>query len=89
VGKYHGQYHFLGRLQKPFVILTDSQVNPWLKEHPNGKIIAYYKHKPNPDKEDILYEQPYREYTLVVLGAKRTRENDKVEDKLIFLGGYI
>jgi hypothetical protein len=71
VGKYYGQYHFLGRLHKPFVILTDSQVNRWLKEHPNGKVIAYYRHKPNPAKEDILYEQPYRGHTLMVLGTRR------------------
>ncbi|MDP6787236.1 MAG: glycosyltransferase family 39 protein [Rhodospirillales bacterium] len=44
VSKYHGQYHFLGRLEKPIDPTWEHDVKAWAAAHPTGKIIAYHDH---------------------------------------------
>ncbi len=41
-GKYHGQYHFLGRLRRPLAIIGDQEVAQWVADNPNGLIISYH-----------------------------------------------
>ncbi|MBI1986179.1 MAG: hypothetical protein HYS64_05805, partial [Rhodospirillales bacterium] len=43
-GKYHGQYHFLGRLKKPIVVIgvAASDERDFLAAHPTGRIVAYH-----------------------------------------------
>jgi hypothetical protein len=45
-GKYHHQFHFLGRLTEAFTLLEpDIQIaRDWSARHPEGKIIAYTIH---------------------------------------------
>jgi len=69
-GKYHGQFHFLGRLKRPFKIINDSQIDSWLKDHPQGRVIGYYRHLPESAPVRLLYSQPYRGRILVILGAQ-------------------
>ena len=56
-GKYHGQYHFPGRLTKP--IAQIGTVNPdtqtFLKDHPNGMIVAYHETLPRAAKPVAVY----------------------------------
>jgi len=43
-GKYHGQYHFLGRLTKPIAVvgLQSGDEKAFLAAHPTGRIVAYH-----------------------------------------------
>jgi 4-amino-4-deoxy-L-arabinose transferase-like glycosyltransferase len=43
-GKYHGQYHFLGRLKKPIAVVgvAASDERDFLAAHPTGRIVAYH-----------------------------------------------
>lgn len=42
-GKYHGQFHFLGRLTRPFGIVDGPvALDAWLAAHPNGMVIAQH-----------------------------------------------
>jgi 4-amino-4-deoxy-L-arabinose transferase-like glycosyltransferase len=45
-GKYHGQFHFLGRLEKPFAIIGDQEARDWVAHHPTGKIVTYRRTLP-------------------------------------------
>jgi len=38
-GKYYGEYHFLGRLSRPFAVVTPSGVAAWLAAHPGGRAV--------------------------------------------------
>jgi len=42
-GKYHGQFHFLGRLKQPFIEIGDSNIKDWLAKTPKAKIISVQK----------------------------------------------
>jgi 4-amino-4-deoxy-L-arabinose transferase-like glycosyltransferase len=40
LGKYHGQFQFLGRLTRPLESVTDDAIVAWLVEHPNGYVVG-------------------------------------------------
>ena len=60
IGKYHGQFNFLGRLQASPIELNESQLDAWFEKNPNGRVVMYF------DKQRPLgglvpeYSQPYR-----------------------------
>lgn len=50
IGKYYGQFHFLGRIGQPLPVLTTAaELSSWTQSHPDGYLIATYK-----DHADIL-----------------------------------
>lgn len=60
-GIYHGQFHFLGRLEQPFeILLTDGEARAWLASHPDGALIAYYREAPPPWLGALDFAQPFR-----------------------------
>jgi len=60
VGKYHGQFHYLGRLERPLDVIDGTEVLAWFAEHPDG--VAIYLHRRRGDVVDRgpLYVQPFR-----------------------------
>ena len=43
-GKYHGQFHFLGRLTEPFGVVDGPvALDVWLKNHPKALIVALHE----------------------------------------------
>ena len=56
-GKYHGQYHFLGRLTKPIaeIGLVARDTRTFLKDHPKGLIVAYHETLPRAAKPVAVY----------------------------------
>ena len=62
VGVYYDQFHFLGRLDRPLeTIRTFDQVPLWLKDHPQGYILAYFREWPAPVAPGLTpkYVWPY------------------------------
>ena len=45
-GEYHGQYHFLGRLQHPMTIVGDGEISEWVAAHPDGIVVTYQRTVP-------------------------------------------
>ena len=70
--EYHGQYHFLGRLERPFTVLGGrANVAAWLEEHPAAAAIHYVKPWSPDLRQRHAYAQPYRGGALVVsLGSQ-------------------
>jgi len=69
LGKYHGQFHFLGRLRQRIEPLADrSELDAWLRAHPQGFLLVNYKTR-QPDVPGSLLIQPYRGGSLVVWPA--------------------
>ena len=63
VGKYHGQYNFLGRLQRPIEAIDGAAVAAWFDEHPDGLVIAYHRVL-STEAGEPAYTQAYRGRTL-------------------------
>jgi len=64
LGKYHGQFHFLGRLTDPIAVVDARSIEPWLRRHPGAKVVAYYRALPKDPEPD--FAQAYRGRFLVV-----------------------
>ncbi len=80
LGKYHGQFHFLGRLQKRIEPLRDSQrLHAWLEANPDGYLLVNYK-TAEPDVPDQLLIQLYRGGSLVLWPvAQLLREPERLD----------
>lgn len=73
VGTYHGEFHFLGRLQRPFEEIRPGQELLWLRAHPTGRVVEDFHHR-SPELRRAEFVQPYRgEDALAVLGAAYLR----------------
>jgi 4-amino-4-deoxy-L-arabinose transferase-like glycosyltransferase len=65
-GKYHGQFHFLGRMKLPIaeIGLEEGDDAAFLAAHPDGVVVARYRNVP--DAAVPLLTYPFRSYTYVV-----------------------
>jgi 4-amino-4-deoxy-L-arabinose transferase-like glycosyltransferase len=74
-GKNHGQFQFLGRLTKPLTTVgqRSGQLEDFLKDHPAGRIIAYYENVPTRAKPIAVY--PMRQKFMVIWDSKTMIEN--------------
>lgn len=69
IGKYHGQYQFLGRLDHPIAVLQDKPdvIMEFAAQHPNALFISYpHKHKALPEDAKIRYTHGYRGNNVVL-----------------------
>jgi 4-amino-4-deoxy-L-arabinose transferase-like glycosyltransferase len=69
VEAYHGQFHFLGRLERPFEVIEGGAEHAWLLSHPNGRIIQDLDYMP-PGIGRAEFTQPYRNNVLAVWGLE-------------------
>ncbi len=67
VGKYHGQFHFPGRLEKPLDAVWEHRAGAWAEAHPGGKLFAYQKTLPDGASPD--FTQRYRNGVIAVWDA--------------------
>lgn len=69
-GKYHDQYHFFGRLEKPLIALPNEALAAWLVQHPSAWAVLYIKDKQVLQSVRTFITQPYRGKTVVLIDAK-------------------
>ncbi|HYN20439.1 MAG TPA: glycosyltransferase family 39 protein, partial [Thermoanaerobaculia bacterium] len=65
VGDYHGQFHFLGRLERPLQEIPGGSESVWIRQNPRGKVIQDLQYMP-PDVSRADFSQPYRDDVLAV-----------------------
>jgi len=71
IGMYEGQYHFLGRLQKPIAALENgAALNAWLNAHPTGWVLAYPSTLDADARRYALYAQRFRGVWVVLWPAR-------------------
>jgi hypothetical protein len=68
--RYEGQYHFLGRLQKPLEVITEEEVAGWLASHPGGRVVRYFRQWPEDIGQQVEFEQPFRGQFAVVVSSR-------------------
>ena len=59
IGRYHGQYHFYGRLRQRVTPLAREDAYRWALGNPEGRLVGYYDGAP-PAHPDALHVQAYR-----------------------------
>ncbi len=71
IGKYHGEFHFLGRIKKKFWVFRgiNSKLKEFLSTHPNSVVITNFKIKKLkklPSDKEIIYKQKIRGRLLIL-----------------------
>lgn len=79
-GKYHGQYHFLGRLEKPMDLVGDGEIKEWLAATPRGKVVTYQNSAPDEGKPDLVMQ--FRRDWISVWDADEVRRDPDLVKRL-------
>jgi len=71
LGKYQDQYHFLGRLKKPILVIKSSKaLKELIKKEPNAILIVYKSPKKKYNKQNIILENAYKGKKVILIKAK-------------------
>ncbi len=69
--KYHGQYHFAGRLKQPFsVIASSEELTAWAKQNQAGFIIVTYKDDEAPSLPLLSHHYPFKGQNIGLLSCR-------------------
>lgn len=64
LGRYHGQFQFAGRLQRPLIVIRNAEDwRAFKSRFPKGYVIAYSRHT----VEDALYAQRFRSTSVFMM----------------------
>tara|TARA_B100001121_G_scaffold310292_1_gene340510 strand:- start:27915 stop:29564 length:1650 start_codon:yes stop_codon:yes gene_type:complete len=71
IGKYHGQFNFIGRIKEPLDVINGANVNKWLNSNNNNNFVVY-NHRIMPDSSEIIpfFSQKFRGRTLAIWEKK-------------------
>ncbi|MDV7340436.1 glycosyltransferase family 39 protein [Terasakiella sp. A23] len=74
VGKYHGTFQYLGRLEKPIAELGSNRtgigVEDWVKDHPKSMVITLWKQDP-PATPAVAYVQNFRSNNFIIFDSSK------------------
>lgn len=71
MGRYHAQYQFAGRLEKPLAELNSSEIPAWLDKNPNGVVVMYVGR--DDAQPEALFSQRYRGEMALLMNADQIR----------------
>jgi len=74
LGKYHGQFQFVGRLKKPLTILNRDELVSWCDAHPDGYVITYERTPPGSSDPRPAFIQQYRNKWITIWSAAYIRK---------------
>jgi 4-amino-4-deoxy-L-arabinose transferase-like glycosyltransferase len=83
VGKYHGQFNFLGRLEKPVATigLVNGDIERWLDAHPAGKVVSYRSALPPSDSPQPVFTYPFRGELIAVWDRAQLAADPDIADR--------
>ncbi len=73
VGKYNGQFQFLGRLKQPLEVIGPAAIEAWADSHPDGRIVVYYRKWHAEQAGHAEYAQAYRGLGVVLWSCAALR----------------
>jgi 4-amino-4-deoxy-L-arabinose transferase-like glycosyltransferase len=59
-GKYHGQFHYYGRLTRPLEVIDEHAIGAWLNRNPRGRAVVYFREPHYPGPGRVEYQRAYR-----------------------------
>jgi 4-amino-4-deoxy-L-arabinose transferase-like glycosyltransferase len=76
VGKYHGTFQFLGRLEHPITEVGSNEAEisliDWVKQHPHGKVVTIWDEE-KPSHPAIDFIQNFRRDNMIVFDIERLK----------------
>jgi 4-amino-4-deoxy-L-arabinose transferase-like glycosyltransferase len=69
--KYHGQYHFTGRLKQPITVISNfADLSDWAEHHQTGYIIATNKDSEAIPQSSISFHYPFKGQNIALLSCR-------------------
>jgi hypothetical protein len=87
-GKYRGEYHFLGRLKKPFEVIYDHTEQEWINTHPDAYVISYRYELCGEQQEPVVYQRLYRNGQCVTINLFFKRSLPKLPNPEVRYGHH-
>jgi len=82
--KYHGQYHFTGRLRQPIRVISDfNELKNFAAQHQNGYILVTYDNNARSSKSLIFHHYLFKSKTIGLLSCKSLLNHPELELELI------
>jgi hypothetical protein len=78
LGKYHGQFHFLGRLTRPIEVLELDEIQRWAQDNPSGRIVGYSEDAHWQPRAAPEFSQRYRRAQVFVWGPDAIRSAQRM-----------
>jgi 4-amino-4-deoxy-L-arabinose transferase-like glycosyltransferase len=69
IDDYHGQYHFVARLERPIELITEDEAPAWARAHPDGLIVDYRADDPATYAAQPTFWRHYRGRFVVIWTA--------------------
>jgi hypothetical protein len=70
IGKYYGQFQFIGRLEKPIEVIQPAEVQRWARSHPRGRLITYATTLNEKQAAQAEFYRSYRARYLLILTSQ-------------------
>ncbi|BCG49007.1 Uncharacterized integral membrane, glycosyltransferase [Citrifermentans bremense] len=75
-GKYHGQYHFMGRLQQPLLELEGSdEIRRYAQTHEKVALVTYPREDQAVPPDEAFFRQPFRSKQVVLWNSRGILQN--------------
>ncbi len=82
-GKYHGQFHFSGRLTRPIVLVSDrKQLLVFAEQNPTGYVIVEFKSLADMPEAIVSDHFPFKSHTVGLIACETLLTNRQVAAKL-------
>jgi len=76
---YHGQFHFIGRLEHPIEEIGTDQADEWVLANPTGRVIALHRPDALPEPGVApVYLGPFRGKVLAIWNAEAVRADPEM-----------
>ena len=77
--KYHGQYHFTGRLTQPLTVVHNAkELSRFVNQNPTGYVVMEYKAISIKQLSVLSYQYPYKNHTLGFISSKTLIDNPRL-----------
>lgn len=81
--KYHGQYHFNGRLTRPISVISHyPDLYRWAQGHPNAYIIVDYRETAALPESIFSYSYPFKSHKIGVMPSRALLEHPNLKTDL-------
>jgi hypothetical protein len=77
--KYHSQFHFLGRLRTPIIVVKNQPLVEWFDENPTGVMIMTHRNPPQPGLKP-RFHQRFRGIFLSIWGKEALETGIRLPD---------
>lgn len=82
-GKYHGQFHFAGRLTQPIALLANqNELLAFMQKHPNGFVLVEHKETANLPVTAVSFRYPFKSHQVSFIACQTLINNPALVSQL-------